>query len=77
MSKTNYIVFKRNISTNSIAVKIDDTVIAPVLTTKFLGVIIDHKLNWKPHIKVVTNKVARMIGILSRIRYKILSKRQC
>ena len=35
---------------------------------KFLGVYIDDNLNWKKHISFVCNKVAKNIGIISRIR---------
>ena len=36
--------------------------------TKFLGLIIDDKLNWKSHANYVLGKVSRMVGVLSRIR---------
>ena len=34
----------------------------------FLGVTIDSKLNWKPHINRVSNIVARSIGILNKLK---------
>ena len=36
--------------------------------SKFLGVIIDNKLNWKPHIRYVGTKVAKGIGIILKAR---------
>ena len=37
---------------------------------KYLGVIIDHRLNWSQHITHVKNKVSKFIGIMYRaIRY--------
>ena len=36
--------------------------------TKFLGVIIDHKLNWSNHILYIKNKVSKSIGIINKIR---------
>ena len=37
--------------------------------TKYLGTLIDNKLNWKKHIHYVTIKLSKAIGILSKIRY--------
>ena len=36
--------------------------------TKYLGVLIDNKLSWKQHIEHVRVKIARGIGIMSRVR---------
>ena len=36
--------------------------------TKFLGVLIDDKLTWKPHINFVLGKISRMVGILSKVK---------
>ena len=41
--------------------------------TKFLGVIIDSKLNWDFHINYIKQKIAKSIGILSKAR-KYLNK---
>ena len=47
--------------------------IMEVSETKFLGVIIDNKLNWKPHIRYVCTKVAKGIGIILKARkYSIM-----
>ena len=37
--------------------------------TKFLGLIIDDKLTWSDHIREITKKVAKTVGIISRIRH--------
>ena len=39
-----------------------------VQTTKFLGLILDSQLSWKPHIEQTTKKVAKTIGILTRAK---------
>ena len=39
-----------------------------VTTTKFLGVIIDHKFKWNDHITYVKSKISKSIGILYKIR---------
>ena len=41
--------------------------------TKFFGVIIDSKLNWKNHISYITGKIARGIGVITKAR-KLLDK---
>ena len=35
---------------------------------KFIGVIIDSKLNWSDHITYIKNKISKSIGILTKIR---------
>ena len=36
--------------------------------TKFLGVIIDCKLNWKKHISYIPGKIAKGIGVITKAR---------
>ena len=38
-----------------------------VNNTKFLGVIIDSKLNWSDHIRYTNNTISKSIGILTKI----------
>jgi len=42
-----------------------------VFETKFLGVYIDSKLNWKRHILETSNKTARNLGIIKKLRNKV------
>ena len=42
--------------------------ISEVNETKFLGVIIDNKLNWSPHIMYISKKIAKGIGIILKAR---------
>ena len=42
--------------------------ISEVNETKFLGVIIDDKLNWSPHITYISKKIAKGIGIIIKAR---------
>ena len=39
-----------------------------VTKAKFLGVIIDQHLNWKDHISMVSHKISKSCGIISRIQ---------
>ena len=36
---------------------------------KYLGVLIDSDLTWKPHIDALSNKVSRVVGLLSKLRH--------
>ena len=71
MNKTNYILFKMKNKTYSMndKIKIDHVELKEVTRTKFLGVIINHTLTWKDHIMLIKQKIAKNLGIISRVRY--------
>ena len=52
-------------------VVIDETPIPYSCSFKFLGLILDFKLNWKKHIRHVTSKLSSACGIIYQIRNKI------
>ena len=52
----------------AIKVHINENNIVFVNNIKFLGLIIDSKLNWSDHITYIKNKMYRSIGILTKIR---------
>lgn len=78
LKKTNYILFdsnRRNVATNhDYLINIDGLIINRVESTKFLGVHLDEQLSWKQHIADISHKLAKNIGIISRIRH-FLSKK--
>ena len=39
-------------------------------STKFLGVLIDSKMNWKCHVHHINNKLSKCIGIMVKARKK-------
>ena len=53
----------------TINLKLNETKVDEKVVTKYLGVLIDNKLNWKSHIEHVKTKVSRGNGMISRIRY--------
>lgn len=73
IKKTNYMLFHTN--TNQIqkdlTISIDGIKIHSVTKTKFLGVIINDTLTWNDHITMITSKIAKNIGIISRIRFLV------
>ena len=46
----------------------NDNIIYSASYLKYLGVIIDSKLNWIPHITYVKNKISKVIGIMFKAR---------
>ena len=50
---------------------IDNTPLAYSFTFKFLGLLLDHRLNWKKHINHVRAKLASACGILYTLRNKL------
>jgi len=37
--------------------------------SRYLGLILDSKLNYRSHIRMVENKIARSVGIMNKLRY--------
>ena len=69
IKKTHYMVFTRSKIRNiQLAINIDDESIDEVRSTKFLGVVIDNKLNWKDHIMHIAGKISRGIGMIIKAR---------
>ena len=44
--------------------QIEGQLIMEVHEMKFLGVIIDNKLSWKPHVRYICTKCAKGIGVI-------------
>ena len=63
--KTHYMLFvPRNKCINDADIRTNNISIQRVYVTKFRGVLIDSKLNWKNHIDYICKKIAKCIGIL-------------
>lgn len=68
LDKTKSMLFG-NYNTNiQVEVIIDNIVIERVYENKFLGVILDYKISWKPHIKYISAKLARSIAVIGKTR---------
>ena len=55
-------------------VVIDNHDLTQVNSAKYLGVIIDHKLNWAEHISYVKSKISKGIGIMYKARHFLPKK---
>ena len=69
VSKTNFMIFSNAKKVEELQVKINNTAITRVNATKFLGVFIDEKLNWKEHIKFVKAKLSKSMFMLNRAKH--------
>ena len=71
VKKTNFILFRgghKSIKNSDLCIQTDDVNVERVYQTKFVGVIINERLNWNDHIIAVCSKVSKNTGILYRTR---------
>ena len=54
VAKTNFMIFCNHTKTSNVTVYINDTNIEMVYVNNCIGALIDHKLKWKQHIKMIT-----------------------
>ena len=69
IDKTNFMIFRPK-GKNEIcpSININGSIIKEVDNAKFLGIIIDNKLNWLEHIKCISRKIAKGTGIIIKAR---------
>ena len=69
VDKTFYMIFHRTrIKTDELSLRIGQGTLKETSQHKYLGLIIDNKLNWSAHISHVKNKVSKCVGILLKAR---------
>lgn len=61
VGKTNFILIK-------VQLKLNGAVLEQKEDIKYLGVTIDHKLNWKAHIKNCTNNLSKCLWAITKLR---------
>ena len=67
LTKTTYMLISNKSADESLNITIRNIKINKVNKSKFLGVIIDDKLNFSNHISCVIGKIARAFGILNKL----------
>jgi hypothetical protein len=67
IAKTSYMLITNRTQPQNIHLQIRGTDIARETKAKFLGVIIDHKLNFKDHVDNLCIKLSKSLGIMYRI----------
>ena len=73
-NKTHFIIFKaRNMNLTNIfdSLNINNQIIHSVNEYKYLGLIIDDKLNWSNHVSKIAKKIAPYVGIFRRLKYYV------
>ena len=69
VKKTHYMILtSKRTSQPHHVIKIEGHKIDEVQNTKFVGVYLDNKINWKRHIDYIAGKVSRAIGIITKAR---------
>ena len=53
----------------SFKVTVNNHTISPEDNLKYLGVLLDNKLSWKPHVQKVKTQLSRACGILSKLKH--------
>ena len=68
--KAHYLMFHQTRIKHNTTLKIlsNNDIVDRIINTKFLGVIIDRKLNWAAHILYIKSKISKSIGIQVKIR---------
>ena len=71
--KTQYILFvppgKAKSKPDNFLIEMGGNIIEQTESYKYLGVLIDEKLSWKPQIEKMCSKLSSVCGILSKVRY--------
>ena len=66
--KTNYMLFSNTLASLPDNIIFNDVQITEVLSTKFLGLHIDSKLNWKDHISYLCKLLSRNTGVINSLK---------
>ena len=61
-------VFTNKEKPNTSSLNIDGNIIQERTETKFLGVILDNKLNWHAHVKHISSKISKSVAIIRMLR---------
>ena len=70
VSKTNFMIFSpgSKVCTRDFVIKFGKEAIERVHYSKFLGIILDDKLSWQQHTAYLAKKVAKSVGVISKLR---------
>lgn len=69
LKKTKCMLFGNRRNDTPVKITINETIIDRVQQNVFLGVVIDEKLSWKPHISYLRSKVAKCVGVMKRCSF--------
>ena len=63
------LVGSKTVEHDNISLNLDRILLPQVTEQKILGVLIDSKLNWKPHIETLERSLSSKLGLLHRVSY--------
>ena len=70
-SKTHYMIFTRKKNKFNFQIHCGGSHLERVASTKYLGVVVDEKLNWSAHINYIHSKLCKASYILSKLRHYV------
>jgi len=73
VQKTNYIIFTNKKIPEDDQLTLDGRKLERVVSTKFLGVVIDERLNWAEHVNYISIKISKSLGVLGRVKHILSS----
>ena len=62
-------MFSNSLDRLPMNITLDGTVLEIVSSTKVLGLTIDNKLSWKPHIDSLCRTISQNIGVINKVKY--------
>lgn len=68
LKKTKFMIFGNRKKDESIVLSIAGTKIMKVREIRFLGVLLDEGLTWKPHISHIQKKISKSIFVLNKVK---------
>ena len=69
LNKTHLMLFTNRKRPQEVTLNVNGNSITEKVESKFLGVIVDNKLSWQPHIKYISNKISKSLSVLRYLRY--------
>ena len=60
-----------NKSVNDIKIQMDGKYIHRVDNFNLLGIVLNEKLDWKPHVNMISIKISKSVGVLNRLKYML------
>ena len=74
LEKTQCMLLTNSKSFRNITITLNNVGIKQIHSARFLGVYIDDKITWKNHISYISNKLAKSISILHRVKWTFDSR---
>ena len=70
ISKSKYMIISRKRKIEPMTIKIKQTELEHCDSYKYLGVLFDKDLSWKPHIEYICGKISKSVGGLAMLRHR-------